>query len=77
MKALTFVTLFLFSAMLQAASVELSWQHPTARTDGQPLDVSEISHTAVAWQCGDQPEGSLLVDAPAASVTIDDLPKRS
>ena len=66
----------LFASSAVAHDAVLTWEHPTEYDDGQPLPVTDIRETRVEYgRCVEQafpaqPEGTLVVPGPAASVGI-------
>lgn len=60
------------SGTAQSPSDTLTWQHPVTRVNGSALPLSEIRETTIAWgpQGGPYTEGSVIVPAPATTVSI-------
>lgn len=75
--SIVILSLALLIAAVDAVAYEanISWQHPTTRTDGAPMAVDEIKETKIRWECQLGEMGSILVPAPAnqAVVTIDKI----
>lgn len=70
------LALVCFAATVQAATVELTWTHPTAFTDGSALAVTQIENTRVEVGTCASPgvfglkQGEKIVPAPAAITTL-------
>lgn len=75
-RLLAFLGAALLTTAGQAATLSVTWQHPTMRTDGTPLALSEIGHTLVEYGDCSAPgvwgsrQGSVEVPAPATGVQI-------
>ncbi len=64
----------MFGVSMCASAATITWAHPTARTDGSPLLVSQISYTDIQWgTCNGLSFGDLLgsVQAPAPATVFE------
>jgi len=67
---------FLLSRRAEAGTATVNWTHPTARTNGAALAISEIASTRVEFSLGTTfgtVTGTQAVAAPATSLTIGSL----
>lgn len=69
----------LLPAMSLAGTATATWTHPTTNTDGSVLPLAEITSTRVEWgTCSGTAfgtkAGEVVVPAPAATTTINNLP---
>jgi hypothetical protein len=79
MKKLLLLIALLLPLQALAGSATATWTHPTTNTDGSALPLAQITSTRVEWgSCAGAAfgakAGEVVVPAPAATITINNLP---
>lgn len=72
--ALVAAGLCLLAGLAQAATVTISWVHPTTNTDGSTLPVSAITKTTIVYGTTSAMTNSKVVTGTATSTTLDLAP---
>ncbi len=64
----------LFTGLAQAATVTITWTHPTTNTDGSALPASAITRTTIVYGTTSAMSSSKIVTGAATSTTLDLAP---